>query len=163
MTLRHYRLAVVVGAVLCLSSPPLGAQAIGAQAIDAPPLTAANLTRLRLLAESAGAAGPFPADLARLFGLGSEPILGRQLMSAWRGGEIYLAFLETPGGGVVLSVKDVTRIAIYLTDATRALRMAAVVDGSGTRLIANDQASTAFRLTLRRWNELAVEAAAAPN
>jgi hypothetical protein len=36
-----------------------------------------------------------------------------------------------------------------------------MVDGSGQRLVTVAQAATAFRLTLQRWNELAIEDAAA--
>ncbi len=150
------RLGIVLLAVLLL----LPGRTLEAQTPFAPPLTAANLTRLRMLALSVETADTFPADLALLLGLGSEPIKGTQIMSTWRGGEIYLAFLQGPRGDVVMTVKDTTRIAIYLTDATRELRATVMVDGSGRRLVANAQAIAAFRLTLQRLNELAIEDAA---
>lgn len=157
MAARRHGVGFLTGLLLLLVlSGPLEAQAP-----FAPPLSAANLTRLRILAMSAETADTFPSDLAMLFGLGGEPITGRQLASAWRGGQTYLAFLEGPRGDVVVTVKDATRIAVYLTDATRELRAAVMVDASGKRLVPNAQAAAAFRLTLQRWNELAIEDAAA--
>ena len=154
-TRRNHAVAIIT-VVLCLI-----AGTVGAQTDLGPPLTAANLTRLRMLTTSIETADRFPADLALLFGLGSEPIMAKQLMATWRGGEIYLAFLETPRSNVVLTVKDATRIAVYVTDATRELLATAVIDQSGQRLIPNAQAAAAFRLTLERWNELALEDARA--
>lgn len=145
---------VLLAAVLLLSG------SLAAQTTFAP-LSAANLTRLRTLAMRAETADTFPADMAALLGLGSEPLSAKQIMSTWRGGQIYLAFLDGPRGDVVMSVKDATRIAVYLTDATRELRAAVLVDASGKRRVSNEQAVAAFRLTLQRWNELAIENAAA--
>jgi len=153
------RLAVLtLATVITFAAAPAGAQApVGAA------LSAANLSRLRALTMGAGVADPFPANLAQLFGLGAEAIPAKQLMSNWRGGEIYLVFLDSPRTEVVMTVKDATRIAIYLTDATRELRAAAVVDASGTRRVTVEQAAAAFSETLKRWNELAIaQATAAP-
>lgn len=134
---------------------------LGAQAPSPAPLTAANLTRLRMRAMSAQSADTFPKDLAILLGLGGTPISGKQLASSWRGGQIFLAFLDDPGGHIVVTVKDSMRIAVYLTDATRELQATAMIDAAGQRRISNLQAVSAFRLTLERWNELAVDNAAA--
>jgi hypothetical protein len=153
---RRNRGIAIVAVMICLI-----AGTVDAQTDFAPPLTAANLTRLRMLTTSVTAADPFPTDLTSLFGLGTGPIMAKQLMSTWRGGEIYVAFLDTPHGDVVMTVKDAARIAVYLTDATRQLRATAMIDQSGQRLIPNGQAAAAFRLTLERWNELALEDAKA--
>jgi hypothetical protein len=155
MTLRRHLLTL--GMMATLLWVPLGAQA---QAPTAP-LTSANLTRLRVRAMAVPSADTFPADLAILLGLGGGKITGKQLASPWRGGQTFLAFLDDPGGHIVVTVKDATRIAVYLTDATRELQATALIDAAGQRRIPNVQAAAAFQLTLQRWNELAADVAAA--
>ena len=130
--------------------------ALQAQTAAAPPLSSANLTRLRILTQTTGVDDPFPAPLAQLFGLGTTAIKAKQLAAVSLGRDFYLVFLDLPSSDVVLTVKETTRISIYLTDATRTLRNAAEIDAAGTRVVNGELVVKGFAEALQRWNELAV-------
>jgi len=131
------------------------AAALQAQTPSAPPLSTANLTRLRILAQSMGTDDPFPGPLAQLFGIGTTNIMAKQLAASSLGRELYMVFLDLPTSEVVLTVKEATRITIYLSDATRVLRAAAVIDTTGTRLASGEEVTAGFAEALQRWNEVA--------
>jgi hypothetical protein len=131
------------------------AATLQAQTPAAPPLSTANLTRLRILAQTMGADDPFPGPLAQLFGIGMTNIPAKQLAASSLGRELYLVFLDLPTSEIVLTVKEATRITIYLTDATRTLRGAAVTDPMGTTRVSGEQVTAGFTEALERWNEVA--------